>query len=163
MTPRLRTLAIVVAIVGLVPFVVCGIAALRVQDEPTTIRWLLALIGYGAVGLAFWGGMQWNSALAPATATDRPDGREHARLWQAVLPALIAWVALLAMTLPLYEAALAILAVGYIAALVVEVRWRRRSLLPAASMWLRWAMTIVIVVVLVTVLALRLLGAKIIF
>jgi len=46
---------------------------------------------------------------------------------------------------------------------VVEVQWRRRSLLPAASMWLRWAMTIVIVVVLVTVLALRLLGAKIIF
>ena len=79
------------------------------------------------------------------------------------MPPLIGWGALLVVALPLYEVALAVLIVGYIATLVAEMHWRRQGLLPATSLWLRWGLTVVVVVVLVTTLALRLLGAKIIF
>jgi hypothetical protein len=161
---RLPSLAIALGLVGLVPFIVCGIAALKTQQEAVAVRWLLALIGYGAVVLAFWGGAQWGSLLATAyPPADGSNIRERFRLALTVAPPLIGWVALLVVALPLYEVALAVLIIGYIATLVAEMRWRRLGLLPAASMWLRWGLTVVVVVVLVTTLALRLLGAKIIF
>ena len=164
MKPRLPSLAFALGLVGLVPFIVCGVAALKVQTEPAATSWLHALIGYGAVVLAFWGGAQWGNLLATAhPPADGSNMREGSRLTLTVAPPLIGWVALLVVTLPLYEVALAILIVGYIATLVAEMHWRRQGLLPAASLWLRWGLTVVVVVVLVTTLALRLLGAKIIF
>jgi hypothetical protein len=49
-------LAILLSILGLVPFVVCGLAALGPNTE-SAARMLNALIGYGAVTLAFAGGL----------------------------------------------------------------------------------------------------------
>jgi hypothetical protein len=148
-----------------VPFIGCALAALQAQDASVATHWLLALIGYGAVVLAFWGGAQWGNLLMAMSATVGSNNRERRHLVLTVVPPLLAWAALLVVTviLPLHEVALAVLIVGYIATLVSEIRWRRMGLLVATAMWPRWGLTIVIVVVLVTTLALRLLGAKIIY
>ena len=53
--------------------------------------------------------------------------------------------------------------VGYIIAIVGEDQGRRRGLVPRGSLWLRWGFSAVGMALLVTVLVLRLLGARIVF
>ena len=55
-------LAILLSVLGLVPFIVCGLAALG-PDPDTGDRMLNALIGYAAVILAFAGGIHWGFEL----------------------------------------------------------------------------------------------------
>ena len=75
---------------GLFPFVVGSIAVLA-----TEATWAYeALRYYAATILSFMGGVQWGLAMADAGAAD-----QHHLLWRrlsiSVLPALIAWFALL--------------------------------------------------------------------
>jgi hypothetical protein len=49
-------LAILLSVLGLIPFIVCGLAALG-PDAETAPRMTVALIGYAAVILAFVGGV----------------------------------------------------------------------------------------------------------
>ncbi|MFP4132071.1 MAG: DUF3429 family protein [Thiohalospira sp.] len=73
---------------GLVPFI-AGAAALAVRpDSPLVAN---ALAGYAAVILAFLGAVHWGRVLAHPERADAP------RLLQwGVIPALLAWIALLA-------------------------------------------------------------------
>ena len=59
---RMPLLAILLSVLGLVPFIVCGLAALG-PDPATSARMLSALIGYAAVTLAFAGGIHWGFEL----------------------------------------------------------------------------------------------------
>ncbi len=83
---------------GLIPFVAAAVASLAL-DEPSS-RELAGrvLLGYGAVILAFLGGVHWGLVLR-----DRP-GQSLKPLAIGVLPSLVGWVSLL---LP-YEQALAV-------------------------------------------------------
>ncbi len=160
---RLPPVAIALGIAGLIPFIGCGWGTLALP-APDSERFLTALLGYGAVILAFLGAVHWGFVLE----TPDPEGAatraiDRVRLVLGVVPALIAWVALLMPLLPSPEAGLAVLIVGHLATVVTEAQLRRRGLMPPGYMWLRWGLSIVVVVVLVTVLALRLVGAKIIF
>ena len=111
-------LAILLSVLGLVPFVVCGLAAVG-PDAATSARMLHALISYAAVILAFAGGIHWGFELQ-SPQEDRFTGR--ARFGASVVAPLIAWIALL---LPLVIAtwsSLIVLIAAYIAAVLVEQR-----------------------------------------
>ncbi len=164
MQPRLPPAAIAIGIVGLVPFVALSIAALATPDPVAAQRYLLGLVGYGGVVLAFLGGVHWGFVLHPVL----PEGltadarRDATRLGLGVLPSLIGWAALLTPAFGIPEIGLAILIVGYVATVVTEAQYRRRDMIPPGYMALRWGLSVVVIAVLVTVLVLRLIGAKII-
>ncbi|HEY3846886.1 MAG TPA: DUF3429 domain-containing protein [Acetobacteraceae bacterium] len=159
--------AILLSILGLAPFIGCGLAALG-SDMATAGRMLTALIAWGALVLAFTGGVHWGLVLRePATeplaaSGSKPGIGRHTRIGLAAVPLILGWLALL---LPLVAAewlALLALIVAYIAALVAEHHSSRRIVLPSRYLWLRWGFTVVAVAMLTTVLTLRLLGQTIV-
>jgi Protein of unknown function (DUF3429) len=161
------TSAILLSILGLVPFIGCGLAALG-SDAAMAERMLTALIAWGALMLAFVGGLHWGLVLrepesGPAVVPEsKPAPGRHMRIGLAVLPLILGWVALL---LPLVAAtwlALLLLIATYIAVLVAEHHASRRFVLPSRYLWLRWGFTVVAVAMLTTVLTLRLLGQTIV-
>jgi hypothetical protein len=152
MDRRLPFLAIVLGIAGLLPFFACGLAALGLQGN----RGALALAAYGATVLSFLGGVHWGFALG-----DLSGRGDRARLGLGVVPSLIGWVALLVVPAISANVGLGLLALGFIGTVVVEDRARRAGLVPAGYMRLRYALTGVVVLVLVIVIALRLVGAHI--
>jgi uncharacterized membrane protein YidH (DUF202 family) len=163
---RLPPIAIGLGLAGLIPFIALGLLALSTADEVVSQRYLLALVGYGAVGLAFLGGVHWGFVLHPSALPEGMDAsarRDSTRLGLGVLPSLLGFAALLTPELSVPEVGLAVLIVGYLATVITEAQLRRRDLVPSGYMVLRWVLSIVVVVVLVVVLALRLIGAKIFF
>jgi uncharacterized protein DUF3429 len=147
-------LAVLLIILGLIPFIVCGLAALG-PDPTTASRMMTALIAYAAVMLAFAGGVHWGFELQ-----SRQQDRfvQRARLGLGVLPPLVGWIALL---LPLVVASwvsLMVLIAAYIGMVLVEHHGARRELVPPRYIWLRWGFTVVAVAMMITVLTLDLLG-----
>ena len=149
-TPLLVTL---LGLAGLLPFLFCGFESLT-----RAAVWALpALVGYGAVTLAFLGAVHWGLALAPSPIAPSAEA-ERMRLALGTAPALAGWVALL---LPSW-AGLLLLIAGFIATAVAEAAGQRRALVPHGYMWLRWAHSVIVVAILTTVLVLRLIGATIV-
>jgi hypothetical protein len=155
MDQRLPLLAIVLGIVGLVPFLGCGLAALA----PVALdgeRGALALVAYGATVLSFLGGVHWGFALGDTSGRgDRP------RLGLGVIPPLLGWVALLLVPAVSANAGIGLLVLGFIGTVVVEERARRAGLMPLGYMRLRYALSAVVLLVLVLVVLLRLIDAHI--
>jgi hypothetical protein len=152
-------LAILLSVLGLVPLVLCGLAAVG-PDTETAARMLNLLIGYAALVLAFAGGVHWGFELQSPHA-DRWGGR--LRLAVPVAALLAGWLAL---ELPMVVAplgSLIVLIVAYVGAVLVEQRAAKSSLLPPHYLWLRWGFTVPAVAMLVTVFTLRVLGQTIAF
>ena len=84
---RLPLIAVLLGVAGLIPFVGCGLAALGPDDAQARTA-MLALTGYGAVILAFLGGVHWGFALAPSTAEQSARALSR-RLLLGVVPSLI--------------------------------------------------------------------------
>ena len=166
MSRRLPPTAIGLGLAGLIPFIGLGIAALSTHDEVASQRYLFALVGYGAVVLAFLGGVHWGFVLHPSAlpeGMDEDTRRDATRLGLGVLPSLLGFAALLTPALSVPEIGLAVLIIGYLATVATEAHLRRGGLVPSSYMLFRWALSVVVVIVLVVVLALRLIGAKISF
>lgn len=159
MTRHPPPLAILLGLGGLVPFVAGSLGALMLGSNGA-LRSLQALIAYGAVILAFLGGVHWGFALTGGAGQTSQTLR--ARLGLGVLPSLIGWAALLVASTGLPDVGLAILLAGFIATSIVEAQASRAGLMPAGYMGLRWALTAGAVLCLGCVLIARLLGAKII-
>src|SRR4051812_25095688 len=107
---RMPLLAILLSVLGLVPFIVCGLAALG-PDTTTADRMLSALIGYAAVTLAFAGGIHWGFGLQ----SRQPDRFvERARLGLGIVAPLVAWIALLGPLVAASWVALIVLVAAYI-------------------------------------------------
>ena len=155
MLRKLPPVAVVLGIAGLLPFIGCGLGAISGSQRADVM--LSALIGYAAVILSFLGGVHWGFALGEV-----PPRQPRLRLGLSVVPALIGWVAVIISLGLSATIALGVLIAGYIATLVVEVQGRQRGLVDAGYVWLRWPLTIVAVAMLVTVLVLRLAGARIV-
>jgi hypothetical protein len=165
MTRRLPTLALLLGLAGLIPFVACAWAALSGVDAARSARFVAALVAYGAVILSFLGGVHWGFVLAtpaPEVAL-RLAARENYRLVLGVSPALVGWFALLLWVLGLEAPALAVLIAGFVAMIAAEADLRRRALMPAGYTALRWGLSIAVVLILATTLTLRLVHARIIF
>ena len=152
MNRRLPMLAAVLGLAGLVPFVACGVLAVGQDGD----RAAFALVAYGAVILAFLGGVHWGFAL------EEPSGRaERSRLGLGVLPSLVGWVALLLAIAVDAAAALGLLIAGFAGLVVVEARAGRMGLVPKGYLTLRYVLTGVVGTVLVLVLLVRLAGGHI--
>ena len=160
MPRRLPPLAYLLGLAGLIPFVGCGVLA--VSKGPWQSIGMAALIAYGAVSLSFLGGVHWGFALTPANPEPNPPV-QRARLALGVVPSLIGWAAVLLGQAVRPELGVAVLIAGLLATVAVEVRWSRRQLMPGGYMALRWALSVVVLITLVTVLGLRLIGATIVF
>lgn len=163
-TRPLPKLAIVLGVAGLIPFVMGGIAAASNTDDMQALLVLRGLIAYGAVILAFLGGVHWGLVLAgrPPSGTPTSTRREHSRLVAGVLPSLVGWAALLVSLIGLQLVALAILLLGFVGLTLAEAELKRRGLFPPGYLWLRLGLSVVVVLVLGTVLTLRVIGAHII-
>ncbi len=156
MPTSLPLLAWLLGVAGLIPFVVCGIVA--VSPGSWHALALQALIAYGAVILAFLGGVHWGFALSPGQTV-----RVRLRLALGVVPSLIGWVAVVVAPVVNAELSLALLIVGLLALIATERSWARLGLVPGGYMVLRWVLSVVVMVTLTTVLGLRLIGATIVF
>lgn len=119
---------------GLIPFALLAAAALLGPVEWRAPA-LHALAAYGATIAAFLGAVHWGLALR---AGPEEAGAAWGRLGFGVLPALIAWVALL---LP-PRAGLPALAALLVAVAAVETLAARWALVPAAYLRLRWALSL---------------------
>jgi hypothetical protein len=150
-------IAVVLGVIGLAPFIVCGLGA--IGPSVRSAEMLAALVAYGAVILSFLGGMQWGFALYPS-------GDSRAQVWRLVLgalPPLLGWAALLAGVVLWNWIALALLAAGFIGTMLVEHRSLERGLaLPRGYLWLRWGLTVVVAAMLITVLTLRAFGVAVV-
>ncbi len=148
MNRTLPTLAMLLGIAGLIPFVASSLGALT-SGPPDNERYLLALIAYGAVILAFLGGVHWGFGLdAPAAA---PAKVQRARFGLGVVPSLIGWAALLMAMVGFPLGALAALTAGFIATTVAEARASRQGYMPRGYMGLRWVLSAIVIVLLVSV------------
>lgn len=156
MFKRLPPLAYLLGAAGLIPFIACAIAS--VSQGRFQALGMTALLGYGAVILSFLGGVNWGFALAPGEQM-----LQRSRLALGVVPSLIGWVALLLAAEVSRELGLAALVVGLVATVAIEARWTGQGVVPGGYMTLRWALSVVVLITLVTVLGLRLIGASIIF
>ena len=153
MQRSLPPLALVLGLAGLIPFAACGYGALSTYGEPAA----QALAAYGAVILAFLGGVHWGFALP------EPSGRgANARIGLGVVPSLIGWVALLLVVAVSVEAGLALLVVGFAALTVVEARAAKAGLMPPGYMVLRYGLSAGVITILTAVLVMRLFGIHII-
>ncbi len=152
MTRRLPPLATLLGLSGLLPFLACGLLALSPQGG----RAADALVAYGAVILAFLGGVHWGFALSEPSMRG-----ERGRLGLGVLPSLIGWVALLLDVAVNPASGLGLLLFGFIATTTVEARGAAAGLVPPGYMMLRYVLSACVIAVLAIVLVSRLLGVHV--
>jgi hypothetical protein len=156
------TLAVGLTVAGLIPFLVPALLVLLDPvDTPIAVQ---VLISYGAVILSFIGAVHWGfalrdtahprpGALSGSTMTPAMLGYERQLLTFGVLPALLGWVALLAMihfNLPALSVFL--LLVGFFLTVVAETIGKGRGLVAGNYLILRWSVSIVVMLVLLLVL-----------
>ena len=139
-------LVILLSVLGLVPFVACGLAALG-PDQATAAPMLQALIDYAALILAFAGGIHWGLELQ---SPQQDVSLARARVAIAAAAPVAAWIALLLSLLVAPWVSLIVLVAAYVAALLVEQEGARRGLVASQYLWLRWGFTIVAVAMLTT-------------
>lgn len=90
LNPQARRPARVLGLAGLIPFVGLTLALLAGFDAPRTLA--LSQLAYAATILSFVGALHWGLALA---APQLDEAAQWRALGWGVLPALIAWCALL--------------------------------------------------------------------
>jgi len=130
--PRIPTEALVLGVGGLIPFV--GLAGVIVLGtaHPALDAWR-ALALYGAVILSFMGGVHWGLALKGTVGTGYS---------ASVVPAIVAWLAVVA--LPPRPAVTAI-AIGFALLLLYDIKTVKQGGVPVWYSPLRvWLTTIVL-------------------
>ncbi|MCB8882335.1 DUF3429 domain-containing protein [Acidisoma cellulosilytica] len=163
-------MVLLLGFLGLLPFFVTAYLA-SAWRSPSDAQAMTALLTYSAVILSFLGAVHWGFALteppqslaglAPLPRSQDPAHRP--RLVLGVVPALIGWAALLiGFLVPAPAIALCVLIAGFLATNIAEHGAHRRGWVPGTYLWLRWILTVIVVALLVTVLVLRLSGARII-
>ena len=158
----MRTLplsAILLGAAGLLPFLGGSLAALGPDSEISRIA-MLALAAYGAVILSFLGGVHWGLGLA--AGSEQTVRAQRLRFGLGVVPSLIGWAALLVVFIGLIKTGLLILVAGFVATTIAEARATRIGLVPGAYMGLRWVLSIIVIVCLVSVCLVLTLGGKIV-
>jgi len=157
--------AVGLSVAGLIPFLVPAVLVLLDPvDTPIAVQ---VLISYGAVILSFIGAVHWGFALRdtahplPGAMTPVMLGYERRLLTFGVLPALLGWVALLAMIhFGLPALSVFLLLAGFFLTVVAETIGKGRGLVAGNYLVLRWAVSIVVMLVLVFVLLAMLSGMR---
>lgn len=119
---------------GLLPFVALAAAAVHAGAyAPAAQR---ALLAYGAVILSFVGALHWGFATV---SRQLPAGQRNAAFAWSVVPALVAWPALL---VPAWVGALLLVA-GFVAHLAQDWRLAAHAQLPGWYLPMRLRLTLV--------------------
>jgi hypothetical protein len=160
-------IAVLLSLAGLIPFLL--IAVVILFDPLASQTAIEVLISYGAVVLSFIGAVHWGFALrdvahpvngqplAPAVL-----GAERQLLAFGVVPALIGWVALLAMIhFNAPGLSIFLLLLGFFATIVVETIGKGKGIVANNYLALRWAVSIVVLITLLVVLFAVLSGMRI--
>ncbi len=155
----LPMIAIVLGLAGLIPFVAASFGAVWLQGDWAT-RSLLALQAYAAVILAFLGGVHWGIGLE--TGVGQTVRAQRARFGLGVLPSLIGWAGLLITFVGLPLVGLGVMAAGFIALTIAEARATQSGLLPGSYMALRWVLSIIVILCLVSVLIVLAFGGHVV-
>ena len=161
------SVAVLITLAGVIPILALGaIVLLDPLGSQTAIE---VLISYGAVILSFTGAVHWGFALRdtahPVNSTPLTPatlGAERQLLIFGIVPAVIGWLALSVM-LHFQAPALALflLLVGFFITIVAETIGRGRGVVAANYLTLRWAVSIIVLLVLLTVLATVLTGMRV--
>jgi hypothetical protein len=156
MIRHLPPVAILLGAAGLIPFMVLGLSSVG-ANPVYSLSAAEELVGYGAVILAFLGGVHWGFTLG-----ETGDARAvRARLGLGVLPSLVGFVAIFAGVGGHPIISLAILIAGFVGTLVMEMRAQKQDLMPSGYLVLRMALTAVVVLILATVLVVRAIGGHV--
>ena len=155
----LPMIAIVLGLAGLVPFLAAGLGAVVLSGDWAT-RCLLALQAYAAVILAFLGGVHWGIGLEAGTG--QTVGAQRARFGLGVVPSLVGWAGLLVTFIGLPLVGLGIMAAGFIGLTIAEARAAQSGMLPGSYMALRWVLSIVVILCLVSVLIVLAFGGHVV-
>ena len=161
------TIAVFLSLAGLVPFVIIG--AIVLFDPLASQTAIEVLISYAAVVLSFVGAVHWGFALrdvahpvsvaplSPATL-----GYERQLLTFGIIPAIIGWIALLVMIhFNAPGLSLFLLLAGFFIAIVAETIGKGRGVVASNYLALRWAVSIVVLVIMLVVLFAVLSGMRI--
>ena len=132
--PRLSVTVAWLGYSGLLPFLF--LTPLSLIDQQHGMIWSDALYGYGAIVVSFFGALHWSFAIARRDLSDRQ--RSALFIW-SVIPALMAWPAL--MVSPLLAGPL--LVVAFVAHYVQDQRLAGKITLPAWYLPLRFRLTTV--------------------
>ena len=153
-------LAIALGLAGLIPFAAAGLGAVS-QDGEWSRLGMLALQAYAAAILAFLGGVHWGFGLhAGVNQTIRV---ARARFGLGVVPSLVGWAGLLITFIGLPLIGLGLQAAGFIGLTIVEARATQAGLVPRGYMALRWVLSIIVIIVLVSVLIVRAFDGHVVF
>lgn len=161
-TAGMRTLpliAVLLGAAGLIPFVAGSLGAVTFQGDLAT-RSLLALQAYSAVILGFLGGVHWGIGLE--VGINQSVRAQRLRFGLGVVPGLVGWAGLLVTFLGLPLVGLAIQAAGFIGLTIAEARGTHAGLVPRPYMALRWALSIVVILCLVSVLIVLAFGGHVV-
>ena len=120
---------------GLLPFIACGLSMLLLPDAGMREVTGRILVGYGAVILAFLGGVHWGLVLR--TQSPRAGGM----LAIGVVPSLLGWMTLLLS----FETAVAVQVATFGGFWLYEHRMLGPSIVPPAYLALRRWLTLVAV------------------
>lgn len=161
------TVAVLLSLAGLIPFL---LIALVILFDPLASRVAIeVLVSYGAVVLSFIGAVHWGFALrdvahpvAGVPLSPAVLGAERQLLTFGVVPALIGWVALLAMIhFNAPGLSMFLLLAGFFVAIVVETIGKGRGVVASNYLAMRWAVSIVVLITLLVVLFAVLSGMRI--
>ena len=160
-------IAILLTMASAVPVLVLGaVVLLEPLASQTAIE---VLVSYGAVALSFTGAVHWGFALRdtahPAGNTPLSQetlGAERQLLIFGAVPAIIGWIALSVMLhFQAPSLALFLLLAGFFVTIVVETIGRGRGVVAGNYLMLRWAVSIIVLIVLLTVLFAVLTGMRV--
>ena len=158
MTRSPFTTATLLTAAGVIPFL-ASLAVIVTQPTNAPIA-TTAMITYGACILSFLGAVHWGFALEPGGVVIDPK-LNHQRLTFGIAPALIAWAALLILTLAAApRAATATLIAGFFATIIAETIGRGRNLVASNYLTLRWTISIVVLAVLIITLFIEAIGMR---
>ena len=153
-------IAILTGFAGLIPFVACALGALTFTNSDWAQKSLLALSAYSAVILAFLGGVHWGFGLEQGST--QSVAAQRARFGLGVVPSLIGWAGLLVTFVGLPKTGILVLAAGFVGTTIAEARGARAGLVPPGYMMLRWVLSVVVVVCLVSVSLVLSLGGRVV-
>ncbi|WP_428392639.1 DUF3429 domain-containing protein [Lichenicoccus sp.] len=153
----LPILAAILGILGLLPFLGCTIGIIAFPRHIPVPNLVQAIIAYGAVILAFLGGVHWGFALEadPAITVPSLAATNRRRLTLGVVPSLIGWAALLVPLVASPLIAIVLLIMGFLGTTLIEAQARQAGVMPVGYMALRWVLSAVVVLCLLIVLLAR--------
>ncbi len=155
----LPPIALLLGAAGLIPFVLGSLGALSLEGDGARMA-LLGLSAYGAVILSFLGGVHWGLGLA--AGVDQSVRAQRSRFGLGVVPSLIGWTGLLVTFVGLPKTGLLVLVAGFVVTTIAESRASRAGLVPGGYMGLRWVLSVIVVVCLVSVSVVLALGGRVI-